>query len=387
MTKERKSLLKLLLVNLAIILLMAEMIVRVYGVLVYKVDFFKQQNVIGYYYPELRPFLNGKIKNRDTTELRILVLGGSAATNTLCNIEANVESSVATKGKKTNVYSLARYAQNSLDAKTKYELLKDYYFDYVFFYEGINDNRANNCPNNIFKQDYSHIEFYNDVRVVLKHEELSFVALPFYLDLLYNRLATVTGLKQFIPKEYFVLNQKLLESELLRQKDSVGTPGWNLFNEIKNRPDKIVTLSMHDIDTNWVKEGSDVKSAKPYYNNVQAIENLSAKKGEKLILAAYAYYLPRDYSLSKFLYEKMDYSEQRWPVEIYGKPANVLKGLALHNGIIKQIADNNPNILYINFDSIIPHSGLYFNDICHLSPQGCSMLCEQLSVKIEADLN
>jgi hypothetical protein len=385
MKTNRKPIFKIVLINLAIIAVVAELVVRTYGVLVYKVPFFKQQHIIGYYYPELNPFLSGEVKNADAEELRVLILGGSAATNTLCDIEANIESSITVEGKKVNAYSLARYAQNSLDARLKYEFVKDYHFDYIFYYEAINDNRANNCPKEVFKENYSHIEFYNDVQLITKHKELKFVALPFYIDFLINKIAVSSGKKKLIPKEYFVLNKKLFDPQLLRQKDSVGTPGWNLYNEMKNRPDKVVTISMQDIDTNWINDGSDIKSAKPYYNNVKAIEKLSKAKGEKLILASYAYYLPADYSLIKFLYEKMDYAEQRWPVEIYGKSANVLKGLAVHDSIINSIANNNPNILYFNFDSILPHTGEYFNDVCHLSPQGCLLLSQQLADKIKAD--
>ena len=96
----------------------------------------------------------------------------------------------------------------------------------------------------------------------------------------------------------------------------------------------------------------------------------------------YAWYQPTDYTLQKFLYQKLDYAEQRWPTEMYGKAENVCKGLKAHNLIIDSLVIDHSDIIYFNFNDSIPHTATYFNDICHLTDSGQILLSHILAQKI-----
>ena len=211
---------------------------------------------------------------------------------------------------------------------------------------------------------------------------MGYFALPYFIDRTWQRIKQKLGWQHFIPKEYFVLNERLVDKELTEQKDSVNSPGWRLYNELAKNKDKVVGVPIQDVNSQWISDGSDIKSAVPFRQNYEALVAIANKMKARLILSTYAYYLPVDYSLEKFLYQKLDYTEQRWPVEIYGLPNNVVKGLNATNEIIRKLHTVNPALLYFDFENAIPHNGQYFNDICHLTSMGCSLLTDSLAVKI-----
>lgn len=83
---------------------------------------------------------------------------------------------------------------------------------------------------------------------------------------------------------------------------------------------------------------------------------------------------------------KLDYDEQAWPVELYGRADNVKGGLEAHEAIIRNLATRLPGTLYFPFRDSLPQSGRFYNDVCHINAAGCQMLCEQLDRLIESRL-
>jgi hypothetical protein len=334
-------------------------------------------DIIYTFYPELLSLPH----NLRTDKINILILGGSAITDTLCHTSKNVERELTDMGMRVKVYNLARFAHTTFDSKVKFKHCGQLGFDYVFVYNGINDTRANNCPANIFMDDYSHIHFYSQVNIFERHSELKYFILPFVLDYYWNELKIKAGWKKTIPKEYFVMNPKLTGIDPLTKTNATDENTKSIKKFLLEHRDKVLGSDRMEVDSSWWEEGRNIKSVKSFRNNLMYIYDNKPNK-TKLILTDYAWYQPDDYSLQKFLYGKMDYAEQRWPTEIYGKSENVAKGITKHNKIIESITQTNTDILYFNFNDSIPHTGTYFNDICHLADSGQLLLSHILSREI-----
>ncbi len=375
------------LIAFIITVLVCECISRYHIYNSFQTNFFRPGRVIYSFYPELLP-LPGRL---DSSQINILILGGSAVAENFCQLKKRIENEKEISGRKVHVFNLARIAHNSFDSKIKFKYLKHLGFDYVFVYDGINDTRTNNCPDDVFKEDYSHIHFYSQVNIFERHSEINYFTLPFLLDYYWNELKIKTGWKKIIPKEYLVMNEKIMPPELVAQADTPGTEGFKARKIIKRYQDKIMYKyggNEHDgfvfvtVDTLWWREGKKIKSAKSFNNNLFYIYQTKPAT-TKLILTEYAWYQPEGYSLTKFLYEKMDYSEQHFPTEMYGKPEYVVQGLVTHNKIIDSFAKSNTDIVYFNFNDSIPHNGIYFNDICHLADSGQALLSSLIINKIK----
>jgi len=86
----------------------------------------------------------------------------------------------------------------------------------------------------------------------------------------------------------------------------------------------------------------------------------------------FAYYVPKDYSYEKFKSCQLDYTFLEWsaPIEEWGAPTNVTKGIDAHNEVIQELAQEHKEVLFVDQAILMPHSGVYFRDICHLTPAG-----------------
>src|SRR5580704_4622383 len=116
---NKKKAWSLITVNALIIVFLCEVCVRLFGSFFLHAAFFRPQLVILNYYPELTPFLLHKIPVHDSTESRLLILGGSAVSNRLCGLEERLDRSATeqVKHKKFKAYNLAEYAQTSWDSR------------------------------------------------------------------------------------------------------------------------------------------------------------------------------------------------------------------------------------------------------------------------------
>lgn len=376
--------LKFLLVVLITTALAVEVICRTYLCLHFKAGFFNPSDVVYAYYPELRTVI-GDLNRGDTSKTTLLILGGSVVNDELCDLSSKLEREWnAQHAKKLKVFSLARNAHNSLDSRYKMQLLQNYRFDYVFMYHGINDTRANNCPADVFDKHYRHIQFYDELYVYFRHPEINITAAPYVLDLLHELWCIKTKRRPTIPREYYVLNERIFEDVL--QQDSTENPAR--YKELKerirqNRDHIIRSDNFEEGQDAWLNEGANVKSISTFAANQQFIATQCRAKGEKLILFTFAWYLPDNYNLHDFFMRKLDYNESRWPAELYGKPVNVVKGIAAHNIIIEKTAGTDRSILFEDFCNLIPKNKLYFDDVCHLSPDGCGFLEKHILAKLE----
>jgi hypothetical protein len=208
----------------------------------------------------------------------------------------------------------------------------------VVLYQGINEVRSNNIDSETFKTDYSHFSWYERINTLSEHHNNSRWALAYTAEIF------VIQLKQSLfPSSYLPTH----------------------------RPPP--TLSAF---------GSDIKSAAAFEHNLRSMLKLAQQKDEPFFLISFASHLPDNYSLEGFLNKKLDYLVHDMPVEVWGEPANVAKGIAAHNGVLRSLRSQHPESHYIDLDRDMSQQGHFFNDICHFSLKGSQRFAQQLFDKL-----
>jgi len=210
--------------------------------------------------------------------------------------------------------------------------------EYVFFLNGINDARSNNIPKEQYNQDYRHIQFYDEAAIIFGHPELSFWSTPTLIHLAINRMKG----KTYLPME----NLQKLNSE-----------------------DK----------GHFLKNGKEVKTIETFSNKMKAIVDCAEKRNHRLIVGTFPYYHPENYTLESFIARELDYKESIFMTEMYGNPKDVVTAIEAHNDVLRNMAATSTGWVLLDIDSIIPKKGEYFNDICHLASDGCSLLNHSLA--------
>ena len=330
---------------------------RIALTLLFESSFSKPSNIIYTYYPELKQL---KDYHYDENKENVLVLGGSVVYNDsvlisggahgflnmevdeyyaqLCAIDKLLPKD------QFNVLSLSFPGHNSLDSKYKYEYCKNQQFDFMFLYHGINDLRTNNIEAAKFNNNYRHIEFYDDLHVIRKHKEIDYTTIPFTIHWLIHSIKKKgTKKDDYIPKEIF-------------------------FGLLTGNPEP------------FIQYGDEIKSKNPFLRNIEEIIQMATKRNETIILTTYAWNLPEEYTLKKFFDKQLDvYDAQLFPVEFYGQPEHIRKGIKLHNSIIKSLATKYDAMRILDFEAKLPKTKDYFNDVCHLNQEGCSIMAKELS--------
>lgn len=295
------------------------------------------------YYPGLKDVEDAKPAGAGDVE--ILMLGASSLKNPLYDAGAVVEKMLgadpAFAGRKVKVFNLAVEAHTSLDSYYKYLAAagkRD--FAAVVVYDGINDLRANNCPPEMFRADYTHFAWYDDVNFYHRNERYFRAGFyfPFFMHAAGRRLQARFSESVYVPRE---------------------------------RPRQ-----------EWYKYGSDIKTAAPFRKNIEGILRVAAGKKQKVILSTFAHYIPKGYTYQNWRQRKYG-GKFVFPVEMWGTPEAVEKGLAAHNAIIREEAAANPAAaVLLDEDKTFPAREDMFIDVCHMTPNGVAQLSWDISRKI-----
>ncbi|MDP6945801.1 MAG: SGNH/GDSL hydrolase family protein, partial [Myxococcota bacterium] len=268
---------------------------------------------------------------------RVLLLGGSVLARGDQDIHSVLQKRLRQKlGRPVQLVNVASPAHTTLDSLRKYRLLADQPFDLVVFYHGINDVRANLCPDDVFRPDYTHMLWHRQIQRLEAHPELSFLAHPYVLHLL---VATV--IEQLWPP-------RLLP---MRNPDGVVDPGGEYVSS-------------------WVGYGATIKTRPTFQRNVEAVIRLARQKGEPLLLMTFATYQAPGYSFARFKARNLDYARHWVPTEVWGAPAHVPVTVAAHNEVIRASARQHRGVHFVDMATSIPHGRDHFDDICHLAPAG-----------------
>ena len=279
-------------------------------------------------------------KEKPDSIFRILCLGGS--TSQWANYTEFIswafrgQPYVRTNNMTVQVYSAGFEAHTSLDSYYKYKYLYDGYdFDLVILYHGVNDLRANNCPPEMFRDDYSHFSYYSVIDPIMKLQEIP-----------------------VLKGSFLALKISLMVNEKKRKAMEKANPR--------------AFVDVHDPDPDWMQYGVDVKTTEPFRRNTQAIVDLAKKRGQRVLLMTFAYNIPENYSREALLNGELDFGEgvdDVLPVEMFGTVEAVNHGLETHNRIITEIADKE-RTYFIDQKEFLGPDIQAFIDLCHFSQRG-----------------
>jgi hypothetical protein len=252
----------------------------------------------------------------------VLLLGGSVLYG--AGGDGKLE---AVLGPPWRVYNVAQNAHSSLDSLTKYRYLLDhgYRFDYVVFYHGINEVRANNAPPEVFRDDYSHYLFYRLVHAVFDDGH------PIRRAALHSALA-------------------FRADRLVTQLRETRAFGRNFVHIAYPRED-------------WLRYGGEIRSAAPFETNLLEIARLAGATGAKLLVAEFAY----DPRLDDFAAAGAEARSREQAIEYtkeWGLPEHVVNGIEAHNAILRTHAGRYE---YLSTESL--RAAGNFIDPCHFTPQ------------------
>ncbi len=308
----------------------------------------------GLYFPFWRPdralaerYYRDAYRLRDSTitltdgYFDILILGGSVVADewhSTVGQRLRDTLKARTGNPRIRYWNVASLGHSSGDNLAKYRALERQRFDLVLYYEAINETRLNNVPRTFFRPDYTHYTWYDEVQLVEKHPELRVSVVPFTLHLLWNRLQALVGVRRYI----------------------------------REKP-----------DPDDQQHGGDLKTPPCYRRNLDAIRQLARQRNERLLLVNFAYYIPNAWRESGFR-TGADYSPcgLSSPMETWGMAQHVESGLLAHRRMMHQLAVAHPEVGYVDMQPVLPKSGRYFCDICHLTDDGCGAFAGALAAHI-----
>jgi hypothetical protein len=324
----------LLLLSALLIVVVAEAAARLFWYVCYGVPVAHPDRILYAYYPPLRAVDQMRPAHGDQS-YDILLLGGSVLDNEYGQVEQSLREQLAYAGQRSvRIFNLARPAHTSRDSWLKYAALREARFDLVIFYHGVNDSRANNSPPEKFREDYGHFSWYEAVNTLAQYHGQAMFALPYTLRWFVIRTRQVLMKDRYIPTHH-------------------------------PRPD-------------WVRYGQESRSAVSFKANLGAILDLASQRGDQVLLMTFASYVPADYSLERFNEKRLDYGLHLKPLEIFGRPEHVLATVAVHNAIVRELATQHKQLLFVDQASLMAGSPLYFNDPYHFTVLGSIKFVENI---------
>jgi hypothetical protein len=285
------------------------------------------------HYPEARAVDRGA-PDRGGETFDVLLLGGSSLNSGWGQVQPALREQLAIAGhKNVRMFNLAMPGHTSQDSRLKYEMLSGYRFDLVIVYDGLNDTRANNAPPGIYRADYGHYSWYELANALAPYHGEAKLALP------YTMRRVALGVRQTTRRHTYV--------------------------------------SIDEVQRDWIRYGSDVRSADTFERNMSEIIALAEQRGDPLLLMTFASYVPPNYSKEAFEEKSLDYRLHLTPIEAWGARDHVVAGLKAHNNIVRRLATQH-RVLFVDQEALMKDTPSYFNDICHFSIAGAVRFAENV---------
>ena len=283
------------------------------------------------------PRLDRAMRDYDPSGRNVLLLGGSV----IMRIPPETWRERLPGARFSNV---AFKAHTSLDSLYKYEQLlrEGYRFDVVVFYHGINEVRTNNAPPGIFRDDYSHYEFYRMAHTLFRDRDTpgSWLARNTFLGYGMALLRLDTAQDELMPPD---------------------------------EPEKA-----------WKFYGGDVKSIGSFRANLVRISDLADREGSPLVVPRFAFHVPDGYSFGAWQKKTLGYScrYRGDPTHIWGIPGNVVKGIEAHDRVIDE-----ERARFVFVDTRDLDEVEFFCDICHFSKTGEAHFLDLVTTAIREQLS
>jgi hypothetical protein len=318
----------------ALVLAACELMSRAYWVRVTGRSFRDPALLLHDWYPELGR-LPGEPSARGDARYDVLVLGPSVLHPRYGVFNPVFEAALRARHPDVSVINLSVAGHSMRDSLNKYRQLGDRRFDLVVVYDSINELRANNVPPALFRDDYSHIDWYWEVNPIAEHPRLArWLTLPF-------------GLRR----------------------------AWLLALEARHWREPVPRVHP---DPHWLAYGGEIRSAAPLRAQLLEILRIARERGDPVLLSTFAWWLPPDYSLERFEAHELDYAygKKAVPVEVWGTAEHVGIGLRRHNEVIAEVARSAPAAFFADVAARMPPGRRYYQDVCHLTPEGIAVLVD-----------
>ncbi len=272
------------------------------------------------YYPELSRALADPAR-RDDAHADILLLGGSV----LEWLPDPRQALTRGLGLPVRVDNLGKGGHTSRDSLIKYSLLADSRYDAVVIYHAINEVRANNCPPDLYREDYGHYAWYSQANALLR------------------------------PWARCLLAPTLLEAGL---------------NRLRSRLNADAYVPPYEPRDTWLQHGRTLKTPQAFRKHLTAILDQALVRGDRVLLLTFALHLPEGYDRASFEAGNLDYAIRGgMPAETWGEPEAMRRGVAAHNAVIRELAAWR-GVPLLDMATLLPDEGRLFIDPCHLTPEG-----------------
>jgi hypothetical protein len=288
------------------------------------------------FYREMHPLFDREDPvSRDDGVIDVLLLGGSVLHHASGDIEpVLLEQLAEATGQPVKIHNLAMPGHMSIDSLNKYRSLAAHRFDVVVFYHGINETRMNNCPPDVWRDDYSHSAWHARVASIESHPEVPILVSPFTLHYLWIKMCDRFEIGGYLPR-----GRGLIKDE-------------------------------------WLPYGKEIRSDQSFKNNLQQLALLAAERSDPLMVMTFATYLPKGYDLDASSESQAsdvnDYAGGGTSIlDMWGGGRNVVAALDRHNQVIRAEAEATSGIVFLDMAATLPTEGSLFNDVCHLSKRGC----------------
>jgi len=276
---------------------------------------------------------------QDNRVYDVLLLGASTLHPDFGPIELMLQERLTRElRQRVRIFNIAEAGHMSRDSLLKYQATGPARFDLVLVYDNINETRANNCPPEIFRADYSHFGWYLSANALAPYHGRARWGLPMTCQFL-GTLA-----------QRFVYSDSMV---------SRGDP----------RPD-------------WLPYGQTVRSADSLKANLGEIVSLARSRGEPVVLMSFASYFVDDYTREKFKKLELDYCLHISPTDIWGPQDQVRNAVQVHNSVIVSVAQAHPEVIFVDQEAGLAKSRTLFNDSCHLTCEGCRDFVDNLVAEL-----
>lgn len=310
-------------------LVLCEALLRGSLVAAFEVPWSRPSALRYHYYPTLRAAEDVSFPEPERT-VDVLLLGASALNPAYGSVPEALGETLRTElGRRVRLHNLSAPAHTTRDSMIKLRFLRGRPYDAILVYHGINDVRANNAPPDVFDEDYDHYSWYAEVNALWRHPHMDRLVAPFLVDWLVQRAE-----KELAPERY---------------------------------------VPTHRPRERWLEYGARVRTGPSFRENLASVLEMAAAEGTPVVGATFAYYVPEDYSLERFRARALDFAFQRrsLPIELWGRAANVVRGIQVHNRVLRELAASRPGAFaLVDVQGALPKDGARFIDVCHLTRRG-----------------
>jgi hypothetical protein len=280
------------------------------------------------FYPEL--YRSGLMEAKlgpDDGHYDVLLLGASVLEQTAPRLEQELRREL---GDRLRLFNVARAAHTSRDSFLKFSHLGNRHFDLVIFYHAINDSRMNRCPDDTFREDYTHVSFYRAFQ---------------------SRLAA----------------GQIRLTDIVRNDIVEAKPGGS--------NDQLSKLY-----------SARIKTAGAFRHNLEPIVQATEDRHCPIVLMTFAYHIPPNYTDEAFRARRLDYGADVSACEIslWGTPQGVKGAIDAHNQVIREVAGRHKNVIFIDQKATMPADGRHFIDPCHLTAQGIDLFVRHVMEALRA---